>query len=142
MPEVEFPYIEQESKIFGKILRPLISLEFFSNLRHDWIPVDEVLADTGADVTILPRFIGEILVDDITTGQYIEIKGVVPSSTLVAFIHQMKIRIGDKEFELPVAIADSNAVPSIFGRLHGLDRFDVSFSQGKNLKLLWQKSPV
>ena len=139
MPEIEFPYIEQESKIFGKILRPLLSLEFFSNLREDWILVDEVLADTGADVTILPRFIGELLVDDITTGQYIEIKGVVPSAALVAFIHQMKIRIGDKEFRLPVAIADSNAVPSILGRVSSLDRFDVSFLKGKNVKFSWQE---
>ena len=66
MPEIEFPYIQQESKIFGKILRPLIPIEIFSALSNDWISIDEVLADTGADVTILPRFIGEMLVEDIT----------------------------------------------------------------------------
>lgn len=138
MPEIEFPYIQQESKIFGKILRPLIPIEIFSESSNDWIPIDEVLADTGADVTILPRFIGEMLVEDITTGEYMEIRGITPSSALIAFLHQMKMRIGDEEFKLPVAIADSNAVPSIFGRISGLDRFEASFSRGEKVKFLWE----
>jgi len=138
MPEIEFPYIQQESKIFGKILRPLIPIEIFSALSNDWISIDEVLADTGADVTILPRFIGEMLVEDITTGEYIEIRGITPSSALVAFLHQMKARISDKEFKLPIAIADSNTVPSIFGRVTGLDRFEVNFSNGEKVKFLWE----
>ncbi|HID27254.1 MAG TPA: hypothetical protein EYP22_05455 [Methanosarcinales archaeon] len=69
----------------------------------------------------MPRYIGEMLVDEITTGEYMEIHGVVPSAVLIAFIHQLRIKIGNSELELPIAIADSNNVPCIFGRAKGLD---------------------
>jgi len=62
-----------------------------------------------------------MLVDEITTGEYMEIHGVVPSAVLIAFIHQLRIKIGNSELELPIAIADSNNVPCIFGRAKGLD---------------------
>jgi hypothetical protein len=52
MPGVEFPYVEQESRIFGKVKRPLVSIDILSFLSGDWTSVDEVLADTGADITI------------------------------------------------------------------------------------------
>lgn len=35
---------------------------------------------------------------------------------MVAYVHQIDVRIGNFEFEDPVAIADSNDVPSILGR--------------------------
>ncbi|MBL7170362.1 MAG: hypothetical protein ISS48_05080 [Candidatus Aenigmarchaeota archaeon] len=62
----------------------------------EWVSVDEALADTGADITLLPRFIGEMVVEDITNGKYIEIKGVVPSAVLIAFIHVLKLRVAGK----------------------------------------------
>ena len=34
------------------------------------------------------------------------------------------MRIGNLEFGAPVAMADSNDVPAIFGRADALDRFD------------------
>ncbi|MDI6708972.1 MAG: hypothetical protein QME47_07820 [Candidatus Thermoplasmatota archaeon] len=139
MPHIEFPYTDEESAIFGTVKRPRISVEVFSNLKNDWVIVDEVLADTGADLTVLPRFIGELLVEDITTGKYIEIKGVVPSAALIAFVHQMRIKINGREFEAPIALADSNAVPSIFGRVDGLDLFDARFSEGKTIELSWKE---
>lgn len=139
MPRIEFPYLEEESKIFGKIKRPRISMDIFSKLKNEWIAVDQILADTGADLTVLPRFIGEMLVDDITTGKYVEIKGIQPSAILIAFIHRLKVKINNRKFEFPVAIADSNNVPSIFGRVEGLDLFDASFSKGEKITLFWEK---
>jgi len=50
----------------------------------------------------------------------------------------MKMRVSGREFKLPVAIADSNAVPSILGRVTGLDRFEVDFCKGKKVKFLWE----
>jgi hypothetical protein len=116
MCQIEFPYAEEESNIFGSVMRPRISMDLFSTFRDEWLPIDDVLADTGADLTVLPRFIGELLTVDITDGKYSEIKGVIPGTILVAYVHQIEVRIGTLVFEAPVAIADSNDVPSIFGR--------------------------
>ena len=43
----------------------------------------------------------------------------------------------EKELIQPIAIADSNNVPSIFGRVGGLDLFDANFIRGEKLKLFW-----
>ncbi len=133
--DIEFPYREEESDVFEGIKRPRILLEIFSARKNRWITLDEVLADTGADFCVLPRFIGDLLVEDITKGRYIEIKGVVPGVRLIAYIHNLKIRINDKEFKAPVALADSDDVPMIFGRVKSLDLFDANFLKGEKLRL-------
>ncbi len=135
--EIEFPYKEEESRTFGVVKRPRMLIRIFSKTRNSWIPIKDVLVDTGADSTVLPRFIGELLVEDITSGKYSEIKGIVPGSVLVAYIHELRIKVGKKEFKAPVAIADSNDVPSIFGRINSLDLFDANFLKGEKVKLCW-----
>jgi predicted aspartyl protease len=137
--EIEFPYVEEESGVLDSIKRPRIKMNALSELVSDWITIDEILADTGADFCVLPRYIGETLVKDITTGKYAEIKGVVPGTILEAYVHQINVRIGNLEFVAPVAIADSNDVPSILGRVDALDRFDVNFLKGEKVKLQWEE---
>ena len=102
--EIEFPYTEEESRTFGVVKRPRMLMKIFSRTRGIWVPIKETLVDTGADSTVLPRFIGELLVEDMTTGKYSEIKGVVPGSVLVAYIHELRIKVGDREFDAPVAL--------------------------------------
>ena len=138
MPEISFRYKNEESRIFGKIKRPRINVEIFSKIKGDWILIIDVLADTGADISVFPAFIGKLVVDDITTGKYVEIKGIEPSAVLIAFLHQLKMRIQGREFELPVALADSNNVPSLLGRVKGLDLFDADFFEGEKLTLSWK----
>ncbi|MGB2727783.1 MAG: hypothetical protein WBD09_04825 [Halobacteriota archaeon] len=99
----------------------------------------EIEIDSGADSTVLPRFIGELLVEDTTSGKYSEIKGVVPGSVLIAYIHDLRIKVGEREFRAPVAIADSNDVPSIFGRIDSLDLFEANFLKGEKVKLRWEE---
>ena len=62
--EIEFPYREEESDIFELVKRPRVKIKVFSKLVNDWVTIDEVLADTGADFCVLPRYIGETLVQD------------------------------------------------------------------------------
>ena len=133
MPAIKYKYREKQSKIFGTVLRPLVDIGIWSKINNDWEIIDNVLADTGADISILPRFLAEPLVKDITTGQYIEIKGVVPNTVLIAFIHPARIRINEREFETKVAFADSNDVPPILGRYEGLDLFEVIYDRGKDI---------
>ncbi len=137
--EKEFDYKPEESDIFGGVKRPRIQMQIFSKKKNKWIWVDEVLADTGADFCVLPRYLGNFFVDDITTGKYVEIKGVVPGARLIAYIHDLKIKLVEKEFDTLVAIADSDDVPSIFGRVKGLDLFEANFSKGEKIELHWEE---
>lgn len=135
--EKTFEYKEQESAIFGQVRRPIIMIEVFSKLKNIWIPLYKVVADTGADISILPRFAGRLIVEDITNGKQIEIRGIVPYSKLICYIHELRFKIDDKEFELPVAIADSDDVPIILGRVNGLDLFRCNFDNGKKTVIQW-----
>lgn len=137
--EKEFDYKQEESDVFGQVKRPRVEMQVFSKKKNRWIWVDEVLADTGADFCMLPRYLGNFFVEDITTGKYVEIKGMVPGARLITYIHDLQIKLADREFDVPTAIADSDDVPSIFGRVNGLDLFDANFLKGEKIKLLWEE---
>jgi len=61
---LEIPYKDEESKFFGQIKRPRIDFELFSNLEREWILIEDALANTGADMSLAPRYLGEILVEE------------------------------------------------------------------------------
>src|SRR3989344_4605297 len=128
---MKFYYIEKESRIVGRILKPLIDIEILSK-DGLWYGLDEVLADTGADITLIPKHVGEVLVGDISLGRKAHIKGVTPFEMTV-YIHDLKIRIAGKEVETKVAIADSDEAPAVLGRFEALDKFDAGFVRGKEL---------
>ena len=104
-----------------------MALETYSIKLRRWIAFKEVLADTGADICLLPRFMGHLLVNDVTTGVYKRIRGIVPNTFINGFIHDLKIRAGNKEFTAPVFIADSEDVTPILGRAKAMDLFKVCF---------------
>ena len=130
-----FNYKKQKSGLFGNVLRPIIELEAYSQVIDDWLVLENILADTGADISMLPRSIGEALVADITQARKAQIKGVVPRARVNVYIHTLKFRLNSKHFNLPVAIADSDSVPPILGRIKGLDLFNANFKKGKFLRL-------
>jgi len=127
-----FDYIEKDSGIFGKVKRPLITVEIRTKA-GDWLEIKEVLADTGADISIFPRNIAELAIENIEDGKTLEVKGIVPYSKLIVFIHELAFRINGKIFGLPVAVADSDDVPPILGRVKGLDIFSCTFESNKVL---------
>jgi len=137
--EKQFDYKQEESDVFGQVKRPRVEMQIYSKKKNRWVWVDEVLADTGADFCMLPRYLGNFFVEDMTSGKYAEIKGVVPGARLIAYIHDLKIKLADREFATPIAIADSDDVPSIFGRVNGLDLFDANFLKGERVKLQWEE---
>ena len=126
----QFEYTKSSSSIFGDVKRPLMTIRIYSNIKKIWIPVYETLLDTGADISIIPKYLGKLIADDISSGKEIKIKGVVPYCELTAYIHNLKIQIINKEFEIPFAIADSDRVLAVLGRVKALDLFDIEFKKG------------
>jgi len=130
LPKTTYEYKECDSGIFGKVKRPLLSIEVKAS-NDIWFTLRDVLADTGADISILPRDIGELLVDDITKGKTIELRGIVPYAKLIVFLHDICYRFEGEEFIAPTAIAESNDVVPLLGRTKALDRFKAVFEKGK-----------
>jgi len=135
--EKEYDYKQEESDVFGSVKRPRIELQIFSTKKNRWIWVDEILADAGADLCMLPRYLENFFVEDITSGKYVEIKAVVLGARLIAYILNLKFKIADRELETHVAIADSDDDPALLGRAKGLDIFDANSLNGVEIKLRW-----
>ena len=131
---MKFPYIERESRIFGSILKPIIDIEILSEKYGLWCGIESVLVDTGADITLIPSSIGKGLVDDLYSGTKAAIKGITPFE-LIVYIHNLKVRVANKEFETKVAIADSDDVPAVLGRFEALDIFNARFVKGAEVVL-------
>lgn len=131
----KFKYKQEESGIFGKVKRPLIDLKIFSSPKRKWISINDVLADTGADISILPKGLGESIIGDITTGRYLEIRGITPLAFLGVFIHHLNCKISDITFRGIFAIANSDDVPPLLGRVKGLDLLEATFYKGKETRL-------
>jgi predicted aspartyl protease len=129
----KYPYRERRSELFGRVDRPLIKVKIFSQTKNLWIPVYDTLADTGADISIIPRYLGEMIVNDITTGKRVEIKGIVPNSRLIAYIHELEIEVVGIKTKLPIAISDSSETNAILGRVKGLNLFNIEFQKGKSV---------
>jgi len=130
-----FSYRPSPSLIFGIVRRPLVSLECYSERTNRWVLLTDLLADTGADVSILPRHLGVIMLNDIRTGKPLRLHGVVPGAGLPTFLHTLRFRVHGDEFHAWVAIAEINEVPPLLGRVQGLDRFTAVFAKGRHLDL-------
>ena len=126
-------YTKSKSDIFGEVYRPIVTVKIFSKTKNIWIPIYDTLADTGADITLIPAFVGKLIVEDITTGREIKLRGVVPYSKLVAYIHTLKLFVAGREIETSVAISESDKTLPILGRVKGLDLFNVSFVKGEQI---------
>jgi len=132
LSKIEFKYQKESSNIFASIRRPRVTLQIFSRVFKEWIMVEDVLADTGADISIIPKTLGIILVGDITKRRRYKIHGMVSSTFM--YLHRLKIRLNGKELLATVAIANSDNVPPTLGRKHGLDKFKVIFDRGQKLR--------
>jgi len=122
--------------MFGKVTRPLIKLAFYSERFQEWLNVKKVLVDTGADLSVIPLPLGQVLFSEIESGQPMQLGGILSSDLMInAFIHNVQAKIGDHIFEMPLAVSSSKTIPPILGRQQALDRFIVSFIHGKELIL-------
>jgi len=126
MTRLIFPYVEQEHPVFGKVNRPLLKLAFYSEHFDRWLAVNKILVDTGADISVIPLPLGQILVNEVESGQPMQLDGVLVSNFMVnAFMHRIQTRLGNYVFEMPAAVSTSTVIPPIFGRQEALDRFMV-----------------
>ena len=136
MTSFRFTYSEYPHSLFSNHARPYIQLDLYAEPHGRWVRLEQVLADTGADLSVAPSLLGQLLVTNVQHGAPIHLGGRAEMGMPVnAFVHQVLARIGDLQFEMPLAIALSPTVPIILGRYNALDRFTVHFDKGNELVL-------
>ena len=126
--EVEFDFREEQSRIFGSILRPVARIILING---EVEAPEHLYVDSGADISLIPKSVGDILGFVIEkTEQIAEIKGVGERGVPI-IIKKIKMRIGDKLLETRIAWALIEEVPLLLGRTDVFNLFDICFKKNK-----------
>lgn len=133
---LSFPYEKIYETKFGPVFRPLVKVEFKIQ-ENLWIGV-WMIADTGADQTIIPRYLSEKLNIDLEKDCLKDKTfGVGGSQEIFMLKKRFPVRLGKWKKKIPLAVLDSDAVPPLMGRLGFMETFDALFS--KKLKVVFKK---
>lgn len=125
--DVKFPFENVGKSFFGPIFRPVAKVSLKSIKINVWAETWMVV-DTGADFTILPRYLtadlGISLEDDCVKDTTF---GVGGQQSIYLCKKKIKAKLGEIERDIPVAFFDTNEVPALLGRLGFLETFDTEF---------------
>ncbi|MBD3232490.1 MAG: hypothetical protein GF315_02065 [candidate division Zixibacteria bacterium] len=131
MSEIKFRYQLEDSNIFASIKRPRVCMHVYSRVFREWIAIEDVLVDTGADLSILPVTLGTVLVGDIKNNRRFKITGLVSHTYM--YLHNLSTKLNGKVIKVLFAIADTDDLPPTMGRKGALDKFDVTFQKGRTI---------
>lgn len=122
---MKFEYKKEFSKTLGTIYRPVAEVFF---IHEDKEIRDFPYVDSGADITLIPRSVGELLGFEVEKEKIVEMGGI-GGSKVPTILKKIKIRIDSEEFPIQVAWALIEDVPPLLGRTDVFDRFEVTFKQ-------------
>jgi hypothetical protein len=130
-----FPCLAYRHEVLGDIIQPYASVI----LRHgQYSFVGEFLIDSGADISLIPRGVGELL--GLTSGEG-EINDVGDlQATLPAVYREVEMQIGEERLHVRLAWALTEDVPLILGRLDVFDFFDIEFRQRERCTIFRRSS--
>ncbi len=126
----EFDFKEEKSRIFGFILRPVARITLISN---DLEVEEYVYVDSGADISLISKSVGELLGFKITEKDKVEeIKGIGERSVPM-IVKEVKMKIGEKVFNAKIAWALIEEVPLLLGREDVFNLFNICFEKNKKV---------
>lgn len=127
--QIHFPFREEHSQIFGTILRPVAKVTF----ANEEISVPQwVYVDSGADVTLIPKSVGELLGFRLANEEISKVKGIGQQTVPVVF-RKLKVQIGKKEVTIHVAWSLIEEVPMLLERKDILDYFEITLTKNKTI---------
>jgi hypothetical protein len=131
---IEFPFEKVRLKNLGLIMKPFIPVKIIGpgrsvNLR--------MLLDSGADISLIPYSVGEVIGLEPDLANRNELYGVGEGSVSYLLTH-VKIKIKDLESSIRIGWALIEEVPFILGRLDVFQKFAIEFREFENRILLKQ----
>lgn len=117
-----FKFAKEDSSSLGIVYRPIakVGLKDASGEMFEL----SMLVDSGADITILSRRIGDIMGINVEQGDEKTFRGIV--GEMIAYVHKIPLFINGMEVNARVAFALSE-VPNLLGRLDIFKNFEISF---------------
>ena len=110
---VKFSFKKEKSSLLGNIYRPIA-----------------MIVDTGADYTLLPKFLSVSLGINLNNDyRKLETTGVGGNQKVYFSIHKVVVRVGDWQRKIPVGFLDCDFIPPLMGRHQFLETFKVIFNK-------------
>lgn len=133
---VNFDFEKTGKCFFGDVFRPVAKVSFMSPSKKDnWSDI-WMIVDTGADFTILPKYVSQDLGISLENDCILDTTvGVGGEQKIHLFRGKIKTKIGNLERKVPIAFFDSDEVPPLLGRLGFLETFEATFSKNHKLVL-------
>lgn len=101
----------------------------FANKKGDWLSLFLII-DSGAAISVLPAGDADVFGLTLNDRYVMKIYGIGRGS-INGWKHEVRIRLGDNEFELPVTFLDNYNGPRILGREGIFDKFLLIFNESK-----------
>lgn len=101
-----------------------VYLQSKNGTRYSLVPY----VDSGADTSLFPKGDASLFNLNLYEGEYSSIAGV-GRVMVPAYIHDVKMRVGETVLDAPVAFADSDEVPRLLGRSDVFKRFRITFDE-------------
>jgi hypothetical protein len=112
---------------------PIIPLQLRTS-SGEWIATTALL-DSGASISLFDAAIGKGLGIRIDDGRRVTPTGI--GGPVVAYVHRIVIRIGDKELETQIAFTKRRKLPvNLLGRADVFDGFLVTFDEKRRVTVL------
>jgi hypothetical protein len=125
---LKFNFRTEKSALLGTIHRPVAQIYFWSEKRSYWTEVWAIV-DSGADYTLLPRFLSEDLQIDLEKDCQIYTTFGVGGIQRSYFLPQITAKLGPWTRKIPIGFLDSDEVPPLMGRHLFLETFETHFSK-------------
>jgi len=126
--ELEFDFREERSGLFGTIRRPIAKVTLVN--KRNRIP-QIFYVDSGADITLVPRSVGEVLgLSNPDPSEITDIKGIGEKGVPMV-LRNVTIQLGSFNIESRIGWALIEDVPLLLGREDFFRYFDIIFSKNK-----------
>lgn len=132
--EVEFDYRREPSGLFGRIGRPVARVIVAHGARE----IPEIFyVDSGADLTLVPRSVGELLgFPPPRPNMITEIRGLGVKGIPIV-VKRVSMRVGSFKFAARIGWCLIEEVPPLLGRVDVFRLFDILFA--RNRKTIFSK---
>jgi predicted aspartyl protease len=111
----------------GKIHRPVAQAFFWAGTKKLWTEV-WMLVDSGADYTLLPRYLADRLQVNLEKECKIFNTFGVGGGERVYFLPKIKVKLGKWERIIPAGFLERNEIPPLLGRHLFMETFETIFS--------------
>lgn len=125
-----FEFERVNSPIFGTVYRPVAWAELWSKTRKEWVGIWMVV-DSGADYSLLPRYMSEYLAIDLKNDCRPFTALGVGGEKKVFLLEKAKIKLGRWEITAPIGFLDTDDIPPLLGRHEFMEKLATLFFNHK-----------